>query len=290
MPAYVFGTTKPPTTPVPILNGKIPDTQLKDVGDGRGKMLALPAEAMGYLHIMMLQRGYKITTTGRYRSYAQQVSLFLQRWSETRQYNFIRNGVPQYVTTTWNGKTWYLKTGAARAAKPGTSPHGMGCADDVAELRLLPNGTWGTFSLSNACLDVLIEVAPICGFKWQATTQTPVERWHLQWVMGDALPPAVQWFRAVKAAAEQAKALPVVKLGTTNTLAAEVQKIINADTGTSLKIDGNFGPYTLAAWNNFALKYKLPADQMVDDKVDWDTLAWVGGGWERLFAAGYPRP
>lgn len=283
---YFFGNTSPPTTPAPIVNGKLPADWLKDVGDGRGKMLALPAEAMGYLHLAMWNRGFNLATTGRYRTYERQVELFLQRWSTTRQYNWIKSGVPQYVTTSWDGKVWYLKTGVARAAVPGTSPHGRGCADDVCEL-VVVNGVKTIKGLSDACLQVLIQEAPNYGFAWQATTQTPVERWHLQWFVGSTVPSGVKFFRDLAA---PKPVIPVLSLGSTGPLVSAVQTIIKKISDPNMVVDGQFGPNTQRSWINFAGWFGQAKDGIVNSPEDWNLLAWMNRGWDELYAAGYPRP
>jgi len=68
-----------------------------------------------------------------YRSYAEQVTMFLSRyrvqWSGRGLYGDVRR---------WNGKRYVRTSGAGMAARPGTSTHGDGLALDLAR----PQRTW----------------------------------------------------------------------------------------------------------------------------------------------------
>lgn len=116
-----------------------------------------------------------LDTTGRYRSLEQQTSLFLSRYTTTPI-----DGQP---TKTWNGLTWYQKVGVAMAATPGTSNHGLGLADDLAEDPDQFDGT-AVVWLDDDSLIWLRDNAADFGFG----LETRKERWHWHWIGGDAIP------------------------------------------------------------------------------------------------------
>lgn len=185
--------------------GDIPDALLFEVDDhSRGVrdnrmwlMAELPARAMRALHAECLDHGILLSSTGRTRSFAQQYDLFLSRHDPVTQavYNTLpaqggqRRLWPEAVTTFHLASQWWrLRPGVAAAAIPSyTAPHVLGCADDTAEV---VNGT--LVGLRPATVQWLYGVAPLFGFRWSLTA----EPWHLQWVAGDTLPPAVVFYEA----------------------------------------------------------------------------------------------
>jgi len=115
-----------------------------------------------------------LDTTGRYRSYERQEALFLERYTTTP--------IEGRPTKTWNGIVWYQKPGVAMAATPGTSNHGLGLADDVAEDPDQFDGTAPVF-LDDRTLTWMRDNAADFGFG----LETRKERWHWHWTGGNAL-------------------------------------------------------------------------------------------------------
>lgn len=160
-------------------NGKLPSSLLRNF-DGRGNLLRIVSYGMQALHIAAWHdqvKGFspRIATrsVGRYRTYNQQLNLFLSRYTTSP----ISGRPVKY----WDGKKWYLKKGMAMAATPGTSNHGWGCADDVAEER---TGDNVADSMSDNQLRWMRDNAPDFGFG----LETRKERWHWHWIAGDVLP------------------------------------------------------------------------------------------------------
>src|SRR5688572_8512713 len=113
------------------------------------KMFVPVSYAMQALH---LASKVADRSTGRYRSYQQQVDLFLSRyvtWNTGNSYKY------------WNGRRYYKRDGVAMAATPGTSNHGLGLADDLAEER---DGDSGLESMSDNQLLWMRDYAPKFGF------------------------------------------------------------------------------------------------------------------------------
>jgi hypothetical protein len=122
-----------------------------------------------------------LDTTGRYRSYTQQENLFRSRY------------MPGAVndkgcgSKLWNGERWYLQRSPgggcyAMAATPGTSNHGLGLADDIAEDPDQFDGT-AAVSIDDRTLAWLRDNAPSFGFG----LETHKERWYWHWTGKDAL-------------------------------------------------------------------------------------------------------
>lgn len=175
-PAFpIKNPTLPPSSVAQEPNGKITASKLRQVPGSAGTYPFLEARVAGaWLAFVAAaaRAGFTLGHTGCYRPYDRQVSLFLER--------HIKDPTGPKV---WNGKRWRLKPGAANAAIPGTSPHGMGCAIDVAlhvgkEVKAVTE-EWSRWAVG---------VAPAYGFLWSLQS----EPWHIQWVYGDAVPPALQ--------------------------------------------------------------------------------------------------
>lgn len=90
---------------------------------------------------------------------------------------------------------------------------------------------------------------------------------------------------------------PVIGVGSHGPLVAAVQSFLveKANQGEWVgAVDGQFGPRTRLAWLNFVIwtntvhPGSMTADGSVDG-VDWNVIAWNDGGWDRLYAAGFPR-
>lgn len=114
-------------------NGDLPPSALGYVEGHRIRADLVPqTQAM---HDAALRDGVNLTITQGYRSYAQQVALFTERY--TRTY------LPGRPSKIWNGTRWYQRPGTAVAAVPGTSNHGDGEAIDY-DLNAPGSLTWLT--------------------------------------------------------------------------------------------------------------------------------------------------
>lgn len=120
-----------------------------------------------------------VDTTGRYRSYEQQENLFRSRYATSPP----TNRGSKLWDSDGNGvvERWYNQRGAM-AAVPGTSNHGWGLADDVAEDSDQFDGTPVT-SIDERTLAWMRDNAP--DFGWGLETRK--EAWHWHWIGGDAL-------------------------------------------------------------------------------------------------------
>ena len=154
-----------------VTPGKLSASQLVSVPGG-GKLHRLAAQAWMAMVAKAKADGLvlKPTSSGDlYREYEMQKRGFLQRY----QLEPIKGA----STKTFEGKTWYLKKGYAMLATPGKSQHNLGLAVDVHSAGEPKRINW------------LIANVKDFGFSWEVV---PSEPWHIRYVCGDAVPPAVQ--------------------------------------------------------------------------------------------------
>lgn len=147
-----------------------------------GQLHRLAADAYHALRAKALAEGirpFKPTSAGdTYRTLALQKKGFLARYQQ--------EPIAGASTRTWEGKKWYLKAGNAPMAAPGTSNHNLGLAVDISEA-------------SKERLDWMLKNCADFGFSWEVQS----EPWHIRYVSGDRVPPAVQaWISSHEKPAE----------------------------------------------------------------------------------------
>lgn len=168
------------TVPLPVRqsgNGLLPSSWLRSF-DGTTrvdwKLFAPIAYAMQALHLAAWgEAGIRFATTGRFRSYARQEQLFLERFTPGPFDPEVHRTSPSICRRTWQGREWFLLRGMAMAATPGTSNHGWGIADDICELDA--NGK--IISITAAGLQWLKDNAHRFGF----ALDVHEEPWHWHW-------------------------------------------------------------------------------------------------------------
>lgn len=198
MTAMPIKAMVPPTAIKNQPNGAVPDDLLEQVDEKTGymwKLASLPARGMRAMHADIHTRfGVQMTSVGRGRSFPVQKSTFEER--HTCVTLAVFNATPK-LSGVANKRVWpdapkyghatvyfVLKRGMASAAVPGTSPHGLWCADDMA----LPGPTG--ISARPDILDWLYLHEHEYGFAHSLTS----EPWHVQWVNGDVVPARVLAF------------------------------------------------------------------------------------------------
>ena len=212
--------SKPPSIIAQQPNGAVDDTLL-DVVDRKEriwKMATLPARGMRAMHAAIKQDlGITLSSTGRGRTLDGQWDIFggaHARYRPCTLDEFISNkGQQNELTKQWpavdrhavadllgvvipESETWTkieFTTGKVRfpatAAVPGTSPHGLWCADDLA-VPDGPDADRNPDGLSDAVVDWLFTHEMDYGF----AHSTKSEKWHVQWFVGDLVPPVVLAF------------------------------------------------------------------------------------------------
>lgn len=278
-------------------NGQLPAILLRNF-DGRGNLHHLVSYGMEAMHLAMLAAGIQPRTVGRYRTYAQQVGLFTDRMRPSD------TGRRPAVTRTWNGRKYWLLPGMAPVATPGTSNHGWGCADDVAEEY---DGDPGPEGMTDNQLLWMRDNAPSFGFALESHS----ERWHWCWTGGDNLPQRaldVLHFCGVPLPWEFSEPVPVpvtptpppdptpapqpdpvpvpggsytvdatrssVQLGSQGKMVRRAQFACQLITGSPASVDGNFGAVTDEAVKNFQRFFGLLPDGQVGPKT-WAVLEQI---------------
>ncbi len=181
------------------------------------KMASLPARGMRAMHAAIKRDlGVMLSSTGRGRTLAQQWMIFggvqaryrpcsLEEFTSNRALDreltkvfpapdrdavaTLLPGVVIAESDHWTKIPFANGKLPATAAVPGTSPHGLWCADDLA----LPDGADtgnAPDNLSDEVVDWLFTHELDFGF----AHGTRSEKWHVQWYIGDTVPPAVLTF------------------------------------------------------------------------------------------------
>lgn len=180
-------------------NGKLGPCNLTTVyfrGVGHLSVHPLAARAWNAMAFQCwAETGYSLSTTGAYRSYDAQVTLFNQRMSA------VYNPLTCTLTTrTWNGKKYWLKRGQAACSTPGDSNHGWGIAIDSA----IYDGARVVGITSNAKVWAWIQAHAVeFGWSWEgaAPGKPGWEPWHLRYVRAENIPQRVKDVEALTGAA-----------------------------------------------------------------------------------------
>jgi LAS superfamily LD-carboxypeptidase LdcB len=145
-------------------NGKLPENILTPIRGG-GKLWEVAAADWNRMARAAKRDGVEIKNVSRgYRAYATQLAMWVDRWQRRRSPR-----KPE-VTKVWNQEIWWLRQGKSPSAVPGTSPHGWGCAQDIAH-RDTKLFRW------------MCNNAPKYNFWLQAEKGSPFqEDWHWHWI------------------------------------------------------------------------------------------------------------
>lgn len=163
-----------PTDLKGVTPGKLDPSLLRKIVGG-GQLHHLAARAYNALTAKAKADGIVIKPTSAgdtYRSYDLQKRGFLQRY----QLEPTGSG----ITRTFEGKTWHLKKGLAPLATPGKSNHNLGLAVDIA-------------NANGKILKWMQENIQAFGWSWEVVPQEP---WHIRYVAGDKLTPAILAYEA----------------------------------------------------------------------------------------------
>lgn len=170
-----------------VQNGRIPLTMLRPAHGG-GALHTLAARAWEAMVWGAANDGIRlrpVSAGDTYRTYGAQEDLFRRR--------YVQGIIPGRPQKRWNGQVWSLRTGAAPAAVPGTSNHGWGLAIDVAtggDRAIAIDPSHGQSTEGRNAYRWLVN--NYGRFGWSHEYSDPSdEPWHIRYVAGDAVPPAV---------------------------------------------------------------------------------------------------
>lgn len=263
-------------------NGMLDDRVLVRTTARGLKMCAVSARKFNALQGLAIQRGIPLTSTGDYRTFAQQLSLQEQRYD-------VGYFPGRLDYNTYQGIVYSLKPGMAPAATPGTSNHGWGRARDLA---VMLAGDTIPDSLRTADKLFLAEWAPKCGIFFPSS----LEDWHGEDYAGDdfSLAPAVLEYERGEAGPVIPPFVPAQGMFSLypfdarkatirltdpamhSDLVAYFQGTLKVRLGYGIKVDGWFGNQTDAFARWFQGSHGLVIDGLVGPKT-WAAIDKLNG-------------
>jgi peptidoglycan hydrolase-like protein with peptidoglycan-binding domain len=266
-----------PSTLIGTENGKLPPHLLDQIGVPGALMEKTAARAFRAMLAEMRKGGFEPRQVGHYRTFQQQLNLFLSRYQEASQATF--NETPGAHRKQWNDATkhgyksiyWVKKLINGRypatAATPGFSNHGLGLALDLAEEY---DNDSAPDPIRTQWVQWLVDNARRFGI----SAELQSEPWHWRYVAGDRIPQAVLDYERGVNVTPVEPAAPVlvfaypgtpVKLGSKGVAVELVQSVVGA------KVDGDFGPATERSVKEWQSKNHLLADGIVGP-VTWKKM------------------
>ena len=154
-------------TPV-ATNGQLPASDLAYIPGTSERVLAsLLAQTVALRAAFAHRFGRALTVTDAYRTLAEQVAIFLARYTTSYAAS------AKIDRRVWNGRTWWRKPGFASAATPGTSVHGWARAIDFGS---------GVNILGSPEQKWMVANAPRFGWYWPTLYRSApyLEPWHYE--------------------------------------------------------------------------------------------------------------
>lgn len=226
----IFRPVTYPSTLAGKSNGKLPSDILTSIpfpGGGSASFEKTAARAFAAMLSAMAAAGFKMMSVGGYRTYDQQLTLWNQRYYIVN-YN---SGL------SWNGHYWVKRPNVATAAKPGTSNHGWGLADDLAQNL---DADSEAESISQAAVNWLVANADRYGI----SAELQSEAWHWRYYRGDNIPQAVLDFEKGTGGAATNM---FCKFGDKNDNVLALQVLLSSLGFSTKGTDGQYGDNTAAA-------------------------------------------
>lgn len=257
-------------------NGKLPSTLLAEIGVPGALMEKTAARSFRAMLAEMRKGGFNPRQVGHYRTFQQQLNLFVSRYEPTSLSTF--NATPSSRRKQWNdaGKYGYnsvywvkkLINGSypATAATPGSSNHGFGLAIDLAE-------EYDTDSAPDAIRSQWVQWLVNNASRYGISAELQSEPWHWRYVAGDSIPQAVLDFERTGGSVVTNTAPALVfaypgtplRLGSTGDAVKLVQAVVGATP------DGNYGSVTERRVRDWQARNGLLADGVVGP-VTWKKM------------------
>lgn len=256
-------------------NGKLPSDILDQIGVPGALMEKTAARAFRAMLAEMRKGGFDPRQVGHYRTFQQQLNLFLSRYQEASKATFD-------ATPGANRKTWLeaLKYGygsvhwvkklingsyPATAATPGSSNHGWGLAIDLAE-------EYDTDTAPDSIRSQWVQWLVNNAARYGISAELQSEPWHWRYVAGDAIPQAVlDYERGQPATTDPNPVLVFAYPGTPVRLGSkgDAVKLVQAKVGATP--DGDFGLVTERRVKDWQSRNGLLADGVVGP-VTWKKM------------------
>jgi len=260
-------------------NGKLPGHLLAEIGVPGALMERTAARAFRAMLSEMRRGGFDARQVGHYRTYQQQLNLFLSRYLEASRSTYdstagahrkVWDDAPKagYSSVFWVKK---LVNGRypATAATPGKSNHGWGLAVDLAEEY---DADSAPDPIRKQWVDWLVNNAG----RYGVSAELQSEPWHWRYVAGDNIPQAVLDF-------ERAGGVTVTPAGTPTPIlvfAYPGRPVVRGSQGDAVKLvqavvgakpDGDFGPATERRVKEWQARNGTKADGVVGP-VTWKKM------------------
>lgn len=248
-------TVKLPSDLKGVTPGQLPENLLKPALKG-GRLHWLACAAWNAMVEKAKADGVELKPTSAgdtYRSYESQLAGFKQRYQLEK--------ITGASTKSFEGKTWYLKTGMAMLATPGKSMHNLGLAIDIHTASEPKRLNW------------LIKNVKRFGFSWEVY---PSEPWHIRYVNGDAPPAAVVAYMtangisrpSIVSPAVKAEATPhLLKLGDSGPKVKRLQEVLKTRGLYKGAINGQFKQGLAEAVSAFKKANGLTPDGIAGPQV-----------------------
>jgi len=258
-------------------NGKLPPELLAEIGVPGALMERTAARAFRAMLGEMRRGGFDPRQVGHYRTFQQQLNLFLSRYQQASQTTY--NSTPSQHRKVWQDAPrhgyssiyWVKKLVNGRypatAATPGNSNHGWGLAIDLAEeydADTAPDSIrsqWVTWLVNNAR-------------RYGISAELQSEPWHWRYVAGDAIPQAVLDFERGVDVIPADVPTPILVFaypGTPVRLGSQgdAVKLVQAAVGAT--VDGDFGAATDRRVRDWQARNGMLADGVVGP-VTWKRM------------------
>jgi peptidoglycan hydrolase-like protein with peptidoglycan-binding domain len=275
---------KKPSTLAGKENGKLPDSILVSIGIGNARMERTAARSFLAMFDEARKAGFVIRQVGHYRTFQEQVNLFVSRYEPVSKITFDQT--PRDRRKVWekapqngyNSVYWVKKRINGRypatAASPGNSNHGLGLALDIAE-------EYDSDPQPDPIRDSFVRWLISNAGRYGISAELQSEPWHWRYVAGDAIPLATQLYESAHGGSPPVPTpQPPVTPGPSIVIAypgtplqrgskGEAVKLVQAKVGA--KPDGDFGKATDRRVKDWQKKNKLKADGIVGP-VTWKKM------------------
>ena len=258
-------------------NGKLPANLLDQIGVPGALMERTAARAFRAMLGEMRKGGFDPRQVGHYRTFQQQLNLFLSRYQEASHATY--NSTPSQHRKVWqdaprngfNSIYWVKKLINGRypatAATPGNSNHGWGLAIDLAEEY---DADTAPDSIRSQWVDWLVNNARRYGI----SAELQSEPWHWRYVAGDNIPQAVLDFERGINVTPTDTPTPILVFaypGTPVRLGSQgdAVKLVQAAVGAT--VDGDFGPATDRRVRDWQSRNGMVVDGVVGP-VSWKRM------------------
>lgn len=256
-------------------NGKLPSDILDQIGVPGALMEKTAARAFRAMLAEMRKGGFDPRQVGHYRTFQQQLNLFVSRYRPTDPREYV--GIPSAHRKQWNdalnngyNSIYWVKNlingkYPATAATPGASNHGWGLALDLAE-------EYDTDSAPDSIRSQWVQWLVNNAARYGISAELQSEPWHWRYVAGDTIPQAVlDYEKGQPTTVDPSPVLVFAYPGTPLRLGSkgEAVKLVQAVVGATT--DGDFGAATDRRVRDWQSRNGLLADGVVGP-VTWKKM------------------